>query len=207
MSAPGLAGLPRRHGAKPIIAAVNGLCMGGGFEMIANCDIVVASSRAKFALPEVKRGIAPVAGSLPRLARTLGLQRTMALALTGTSVDAQTLEGWGLVSQVVEEADATTTTDKQQQEGQGGVQGDGGEHKALIAAALQWAAAITANSPDAVVVARRGVRQAWEMGSVEGAVTDLAENWYPRLVAGPNFAEGIRAFTEKRAPVWTGSKL
>ena len=82
MSAPGLAGLPRRAGNKPILAAVQGICMGGGFEMIANCDLIVASSAAVFALPEVKRGIVPVAGCLPRLTRTLGLQRTMDLVLS-----------------------------------------------------------------------------------------------------------------------------
>lgn len=191
MSAPGLAGLPRRQGKKPIIAAVNGLCMGGGFEMMANCDLVIAAASAEFALPEVKRGIVAVAGCLPRLVRTIGLQRTMALALTGSSVDAKTLHEWGLVTQVVQ---------VQEQEGDraSGV---------VQAEALRWAKAICANSPDAIVVARLGIRQAWENGSVEDAVTDLATNWYPRLVAGPNFAEGIRAFAEKRAPVWVKSKL
>merc|ERR1712000_501166 len=72
MSAPGLAGLPRRNGKKPIIAAVNGICMGGGFEMVANCDMILAASTAVFSLPEIKRGIVPVAGCLPRLVRTLG---------------------------------------------------------------------------------------------------------------------------------------
>lgn len=186
MSAPGLAGLPRRQGKKPIIAAVNGLCMGGGFEMVSNCDLVLASASAVFALPEVKRGIVAVAGCLPRLSRTLGLQRTMDLALTGRTVDAQTLYNWGLISEVVEEG-----------EGQEGVQ----------AAALRWARLICANSPDAVVVGRLGVRMAWDGGSVEDTVTELADNWYPRLVAGPNFAEGIRAFTEKRPPKWVKSNL
>jgi Enoyl-CoA hydratase/carnithine racemase len=102
MSAPGLAGLPRRTGKKPIIAAVNGICMGGGFEMVANCDLILASSSAIFSLPEVKRGIVPVAGCLPRLTRTIGLQRTMDLVLTGRSVSATTLHDWGLISQVVD---------------------------------------------------------------------------------------------------------
>src|SRR6186713_1502493 len=104
MAAPGLAGLPRRSGKKPIIAAVNGICMGGGFEMVANCDLVIASSSAIFALPEAKRGIVPVAGCLPRLTRTLGLQRTMDLVLTGRNVSAKTLHDWGLVSRVVDDA-------------------------------------------------------------------------------------------------------
>ena len=62
MAPPGLAGLPRRAGKKPIIAAVNGLCMGGGFEMVANCDVVIASTSAKFSLPEGDVEVAEVEG-------------------------------------------------------------------------------------------------------------------------------------------------
>lgn len=183
MGAPGLAGLPRRGGKKPIIAAVNGICMGGGFEMAANCDLVIAASKATFALSEVRRGIVPVAGSLPRLASTIGLQRTMELALTGRNVGADTLHAWGLVSQVV------------------------ADDEDVVAAALRLAGEICSNSPDAVIVGRLGIRMAWETGNVEEAVTALAEQWYPRLVNGANFAEGIQAFAEKRPPKWVGSKL
>lgn len=185
MGAPGLAGLPRRGGKKPIIAAVNGICMGGGFEMAANCDLVIASASATFALSEVRRGIVPVAGSLPRLASTIGLQRTMELALTGRNVGAGDLHAWGLVSRVV---------------------GDD-EEGGVVAAALRLAGEICGNSPDAVIVGRLGIRMAWETGNVEEAVTALAEEWYPRLVEGANFAEGIQAFAEKRPPKWVGSKL
>jgi enoyl-CoA hydratase/carnithine racemase len=183
MSAPGLAGLPRRSGKKPIIAAVNGICMGGGFEMVANCDMVVAASSAIFSLPEVKRGIVPVAGCLPRLTRTLGVHRTTDLVLTGRSVSAQTLYEWGLVSQVV--GDATD----------------------VVGTAVQIAQAMCKNSPDALIVGRLGIRLSWEAGSVEETVTTLAEQWYPRLVKGHNFGEGIRAFVEKRSPNWIDSKL
>jgi enoyl-CoA hydratase/carnithine racemase len=183
MAAPGLAGLPRRSGKKPVIAAVNGICMGGGFEMVANCDLVIACSSAVFSLPEVKRGIVPVAGCLPRLTRTIGLQRTMDLVLTGRSVSAETLHGWGLVSQVVDSADD------------------------LAHAAIRLAQAMCGNSPDALIMGRLGVRLSWEAGSVEGAVSTLADEWYPRLVDGPNFAEGIQAFVEKRPPKWVNSKL
>jgi mevalonyl-CoA hydratase len=183
MAAPGLAGLPRRAGKKPIIAAVNGICMGGGFEMVANCDVVIASSSAVFSLPEVKRGVAPVAGCLPRLARTLGLQRTMHLVLTGGTIGAATLYEWGLVSQVVGAADN------------------------VVRAAVKVAEEMCGNSPDALIIGRRGVRLSWEESSVEGAVATLADQWYPRLVAGPNFSEGIQAFVEKRKPNWVASKL
>ncbi|KAM7189128.1 hypothetical protein V8F33_010249 [Rhypophila sp. PSN 637] len=183
MAPPGLAGLPRRSGKKPIIAAVNGLCMGGGFEMVANCDVVLASTAAKFSLPEGKRGIVPVAGCLPRLTRTMGLQRTMDLVLTGREVDAKTLHSWGVVSRLVEEGQDV------------GVE------------AVKVAHEMCSNSPDALVVGRIGVRMSWEDGSVEGAVTALENEWYPRLMAGQNFQEGIQAFVEKRPTKWVDSKL
>src|SRR3569833_415392 len=183
MAAPGLAGLPRRRVKKPIIAAVNGSCLGGGLEMVANCDLVIASSSAVFPLPEVKRGIVPVAGCLPRLARSIGLQRATDLVLTGWTVGAQTLCDWGLVSRVV------------------------GDDDDVGRVAVEVAQAMCQNSPDALIVGRLGLRMSWEEGSVEAAVSALADDWYPRLVAGPNFSEGIEAFVEKRAPRWVDSKL
>jgi len=183
MAAPGLAGLPRRKGKKPIIAAVNGICMGGGFEMVANCDLVIAWSWAIFSLPEVKRGIVPVAGCLPRLTRTIGLQRTTDLVLTGRNVSAKELHEWGLVSRVVECA------------------------ADVVHAAVQVAQDMCRNSPDALIVGRQGIRLSWEASSVEDAVSSLADGWYPRLMHGTNFGEGIRAFVEKRPPRWENSKL
>lgn len=183
MAAPGLAGLPRRTGKKPIIAAINGICVGGGFEMVANCDLVIACSTAVFSLPEVRRGIVPVAGCLPRLTRILGLQRTTDLALTGRSVSAKLLHEWGLVSQVVESATE------------------------VVGVAIQVAKEMCANSPDALIVARQAIRLSWEKASVEEAVSSAADQWYPLLVKGSNFAEGIQAFVEKRVPKWVDSKL
>ncbi|OAQ96135.1 hypothetical protein LLEC1_01044 [Akanthomyces lecanii] len=197
MSAPGLGGLCRREGKKPVIAAVNGICMGGGFEMIANCDMILASESATFALPEVRRGIAPVAGSLPRLARVIGLQRTMDLALTGRTVDAQTLHSWGLISEVVKEKKATLASETEEAQSQSEV----------LKAAIRTGEAMCRNSPDALIVARRGIRSAWEQGHADEATEAVAQEWYPRLVAGQNFAEGLKAFAEKRPPKWTSPKL
>ncbi|KAL2389043.1 hypothetical protein RJ035_002645 [Blastomyces gilchristii] len=100
----GFAGLSRRAGKKPVICAVNGLAYGGGCEIIINADIVIASRRgAKFALPEVKRGVAALAGGLTRLVRTVGKPRAMEMALTGRVVRVEEAERWGLVNEVVED--------------------------------------------------------------------------------------------------------
>ncbi|CBF69889.1 hypothetical protein AN6235.2 [Aspergillus nidulans FGSC A4] len=144
MTAPGLAGLPRRRSVKPIIAAVNGYCLGGGFEMAVNCDIVIASEKASFGLPEVQRGIAAVAGALPRLVRLIGKQRAAEIALSGLPFPASQLERWGLVNRVV-------------------------EHDQLLASAVETAKAIARNSPDSLRVTLEGLHYGWEMASVEEA--------------------------------------
>lgn len=184
MDAPGLAGLPRRRGRKPIIAAVNGICMGGGCEMVVNCDMVFAARKAVFALPEVKRGIAAVAGSLPRLTRIIGKQRAVEMALTGRNVSAEELYNWGLVNRVV-----------------------GDEEGDVKQAAIEAAKEICKNSPDGVLVSKEGINLGWEKSDVEDGSSILIENWYGRLRAGDNFREGIKAFAEKRDPQWVPSKL
>ncbi|PYH49894.1 enoyl-CoA hydratase/isomerase family protein [Aspergillus saccharolyticus JOP 1030-1] len=183
MTAPGLAGLPRRRGSKPILAAVNGFCLGGGFEMITNCDIVIASRNATFGLPEVQRGIAAVAGSLPRLVRVLGRQRAAQVALTGRPFSAAQMERWGLVNEVVDTAEGA------------------------VARAVEIAVEIASNSPDSIRVTLEGLHLGWEVASVEEGSERLVEEWYGRLIAGENFQEGVRAFAEKRSPVWKASKL
>ncbi|KAI7160476.1 ClpP/crotonase [Hortaea werneckii] len=126
----GFGAISRRTGRKPIIAAVNGIAFGGGTELIVNCDLVVASRKATFALPEVKRGVVAFAGALPRIVRTIGRQRAMEMALTGRTVPADEAYQWGLVNKVV---------------------GDGeGE---VVAAAVDYAKMIAENSPDAVIIA------------------------------------------------------
>lgn len=182
MKAPGLAGISRRRGVKPIIAAVNGYCLGGGFEMVVNCDVVLASERASFGLPEVRKGIAAVAGSLPRLVRTLGKQRAAEIALSGLTFPASQLERWGLVSRVV-------------------------EHSQLLEEAVEMATVIAQNSPDSIRVTMEGLHYGWEIAGVEEASTRLVDDWYHRLIAGANFREGVTAFVEKRKPQWRPSKL
>ncbi|KAL1634669.1 putative secondary metabolism biosynthetic enzyme [Diplodia intermedia] len=101
--ATGFAALSRRGGKKPVVGAVNGLAFGGGMEIVANLDLVVAAASAVFSLPEADRGVVAMEGSLPRLARTLGRQRAMEMALTARRVGAAEAREWGFVNEVAED--------------------------------------------------------------------------------------------------------
>ncbi|KAF2821740.1 enoyl-CoA hydratase/isomerase [Ophiobolus disseminans] len=181
-NAPAFKPLSRRLGKKPVIAAVNGLSMGAGTEFVVNCDLVVAAENAYFALPEVKRGVSPIGGALPRIIRTLGLQRASEFALTGRNVSAKEMLDWGLVNSVVPAGK-------------------------LLEEAIRYAAMIAENSPDAIICTRAGLREGWESASVERAVEITLEREFAELQRGENILEGLKAFTEKRKPVWKASRL
>lgn len=187
----GFGGLSRRHGKKPVIAAVNGLAFGGGMEIVSNLDLVVAAQSARFALPEAKRGVVAMAGSLPRLARTIGRPRATELALTGKSIPAAEAKDWGLINAVTEDAAADCSVLK----------------RPVVQAALAYATSIIENSPDSVIISRAGIVAGWEDGSAENASRLLSENWESALNEGENLREGLRAFSEKREPLWADSKL
>ncbi|KAK3379151.1 ClpP/crotonase-like domain-containing protein [Lasiosphaeria ovina] len=183
-TAAGFGGLSNRAGKKPVVAAVNGLCLGGGFEMVANCDLVLAASAATFGLPEVTRGVVAVAGALPRLARSLGRQRAAELALLGrTGYTAAAMRRWGLVNFVVPDGES------------------------VVGEALRVACEVAANSPDAVVVSREGLRLGWEGVGPQMATEILANGLYGRIDRGENMWEGVSSFVERRKPVWKDSKL
>jgi enoyl-CoA hydratase/carnithine racemase len=135
-----------------------------------------------FALPEVKRGVAPIGGALPRLMRTVGLQRATQFALLGEPISARTACEWGLVNKVVQKEE-------------------------VVAEAVRYAAAMAENSPDAIICARAGLRQAWETAAVERAVELTLDGEWADLQKGENIKEGLQAFSEKRKPVWKGSRL
>lgn len=148
--------------------------------MIINCDIVIASRAASFALPEVKRGVVALAGALPRLIRTVGRQRAMEMALTGRTLSADEAASWGLVNRVVDDA---------------------------VSEAVKVGKAIAENSPDAVIVSREGIKVGWEGVGAEEGTRMWAEGWYGRVEGGENMREGVRAFVEKRKPKWKPAKL
>lgn len=180
-AASGFGGLSNRTGKKPVIVAVNGLCLGGGMEMAVNCDLIVASEDAKFGLPEVKRGVVALAGALPRIQKTLGKQRAAEMALVGGMYTAQRMYDWGIVNKVVKQGD-------------------------VVKEAVKIAEEIADNSPDSVIVSREGLKLGWEVGPEMG--TELLERgMFGRIDAGDNMREGVMSFVEKRKPVWRDSKL
>lgn len=182
---PGFGGLSNRTGKKPVIAAVNGACLGGGMEMVINCDLVVAGPRAKFGLPEAKRGVIPVAGALPRLMKTVGKQRASEMTLLGRMYGPEEMREWGLVNFVVDVPQDGDVADE----------------------AVRLAAEIAANSPDSVITSREGLSLGWEaMGPVQS--TELVgKGLYGRMDGGENMKEGLNSFLEKRESVWKDSKL
>jgi enoyl-CoA hydratase/carnithine racemase len=117
----------------------------------------------------VKRGVSPIGGALPRIIRTLGLQRASEFALTGRNVTAQEMYNWGLVNKVVPQAQ-------------------------VVAEAVKYATMIAENSPDAIICTRAGLREGWESASVERAVEITLEREFAQLQKGENILEGELTF-------------
>jgi len=163
---------------KPVIGAVNGIAMGGGFELALACDIVVASDKAVFALPEPRVGLAALGGGIQRLPYELGLKQAMGLLLTGRRLKAEEALALGLVNEVAS--------------------GD------VLAAAKRWAGEILACSPMAV----RATKEATLRGLASTLADGMAQEWdYPAMkamLASRDAVEGPQAFAAKRTPVWTG---
>ena len=177
--ASGFAGLTARYdNTKPIIAAVNGVAMGGGFEIALACDLIIASTNALFALPEPRVGLAALAGGLHRLPRQIGLKRAMGMMLTGRRVGAEEGESLGFVNEVVAPEE-------------------------LLAAARRWAGLIVECAPLSV----RATKQAAMDGLRHGMIEDAMAERYPavsELFKSEDFVEGPLAFAEKRPPQWQG---
>lgn len=176
----GFGGISHRFDlAKPVIAAVNGLALGGGVEIVASCDLAVAADHAEFGLPEPKVGLAALGGGgLQRLARFMPLKHAMELVLTGRRFGAEEAKRIGLVNDVVPR----------------------GELKARV---RQMAMQIIEGSPLAVEASKRVMLESLAMPDLKAALTAT----YPaaqRMLASDDAREGQRAFVEKRKPRWQG---
>jgi crotonobetainyl-CoA hydratase len=175
----GFAGLTGRYdNFKPVIAAVNGVAMGGGFEITLACDLIIAAENAVFALPEPTVGTAALAGGMQRLPQQIPLKHAMGMLLTGRRVSAREGRELGFVNEVVPPDE-------------------------LMPAARRWAEEIAMCAPLSV----RATKQC-AMDSLEGG--SIAENMSRRcdqrtaMLKSEDYAEGPRAFAEKRRPVWKG---
>jgi len=174
----GFAGLTSRFdNPKPVIAAVNGVAMGGGFEIALACDLIVASEKAVFALPEPRVGLAALAGGMHRLPRMIPLKHAMGMLLTGRRVSAREGFELGFVNEVVAPEE-------------------------LMGAARRWADQILECAPLSVRASKESALRGLDM-PLEQAMSARYEQVHA-LLKSEDFVEGPRAFAEKRAPQWKG---
>ena len=165
--------LKSRPYGKPIVAAVNGDCVGGGLELLLSTDIRAAAPHARFGLPEVRWGIYPFGGATIKLVEQIGHVHAMELLLTGQLIDAAEAARIGLVNRVVAAPE-------------------------LMPWALRTAETIAANSPSAVQAVKRQIS---ETGAIHARSREaLDQELGDRVRAGAHFQEGVRAFLEKRKP-------
>ncbi|MEE8311186.1 MAG: crotonase/enoyl-CoA hydratase family protein [Candidatus Binatia bacterium] len=173
----GFAGLTEYTASKPVIAAVEGYALAGGFELAISCDLIVAAEDSKFGIPEAKRGLAAAAGGLVKLPKQISPRIAMELALTGDFISAQRAYELGLINRVVPSGGA-------------------------LDAARELAAKITANGPLAVAASKQVVAAALDWKSDEMFAKQNAI--VMPVFTSEDAIEGATAFAEKRAPNWKG---
>jgi enoyl-CoA hydratase len=165
------------HATKPLVAAVNGPALAGGFEIVLACDLVVAAENSTFGIPETKRGLIAGSGGLVRMPRRIPPAIAMEYALTGRTFTALDAHRWGMVNRLTPPGGA-------------------------LRAALELAAEISANAPFAVQMAKRVITESPSWPADE--VWDRQRELLAEVIASPDAKEGAQAFVEKRAPRWQG---
>lgn len=172
----GFAGLcVRTNREKPVIAAVNGVSMGGGLEIVLACDIALASANATFALPEVKVGLFAAAGGVQRLTRQIGEKAAMELILTGRKIDAEEAVKLGIVNSV-----------------------SGGD---VMEQARALAKTIAGNSPTSIRASKRVLNAVDGLGNWDKAL-QFSQSEIIKLMQTKDCREGVTAFAQKRKPNW-----
>jgi enoyl-CoA hydratase/carnithine racemase len=175
----GFGGLTSRFDlTKPVIAAVNGVAMGGGFEIALACDLIIASDNAVFALPEPRVGLAALAGGLQRLPRQIGTKQALGMILTGRRVGAAEGQTLGFVNEVVPQAK-------------------------LLEAAKRWAGLICECAPLSIRASKDVVYRGLDIASLADAMAQPYDS-VRTMVTSADFVEGPKAFAEKRPPNWQG---
>lgn len=162
---------------KPVVAMINGYCLGGGMELAMSCDLRVASDRARFGQPEINLGLIPGGGGTQRLPRLVGLGQAMRLILTGEMIGAEEALRLGLVEMVV-------------------------PHEELRSRTLELAEKIAAKSPLTLRVAKEAVRASERLALEEGLLYE--RDLFCLCFSSEDKVEGVSAFLEKRQPQWKG---
>lgn len=162
---------------KPVIAAVNGFCLGGGCEIAMACDIIIASEKAKFGQPEINLGIIPGGGGTQRLPRLIGSCRAKELIFTGDIIRADEADRLGLVNKVVPMDE-------------------------LMTVAREIAAKIASKSPAALKLAKQAINKGMQTSLQDGL--DYEYEMYALALSLEDKAEGVSAFLEKRSPQFVG---
>lgn len=177
----GYAGLIERFDLnKPLIAAVNGVCLGGGFEIALACDLIIASEQASFGLPEPRVGAVALGGGVHRLARQIGLKRAMGYVLSSGRISAKEGMALGLVNEVVAASE-------------------------LQAATNRWCEEILKGAPMAIRASKEAIMRGLDEPSLADAIR--SQESYPAFEQwrhAEDTVEGPRAFAEKRLPQWKG---